>query len=305
MATQEVDEGRQRAVRPQYRPWAEGDYEPLLHRFRLGEIGANLVKRVGVAAGMDVLDVATGTGSAALSAASTGARVWGLDVTPEMLERAEELGAAAGLDVTWVHGDAEALPFADASFDRVVSSLGVMFVANHQRAADELVRVCRPGGMIGLCSWTPESVPGLVGQTMASYVHRGRAPAAVVRPLCWGTVEYVTELFADSGAVLQFERVSVPVELQSADAYIRILGEHSGPVVETKRLLAAQGRWENLCEGVGRLLEPSNETPGDGWTAPQEYLLAVAQIPAGPRAPTSSDQRFVKGSQKGGLSQAL
>jgi len=252
---------------------------------------------------MDVLDVATGTGSAALSAASTGARVWALDLTPEMLQRAQELGAVAGLDVTWVHGDAEALPFPDASFDRVLSSLGVMFVANHQRAADELVRVCRPGGVIGLCSWTPDSVPGLVGQTLASYVRRRQAPAAMVQPLCWGTEEHVTELFAGSDAALQFERVSVPVELQSADAYIRILGEHSGPVVETKRLLAAQGRWENLCEGVGHLLEPSNETPGDGWTAPQEYLLAIAQIPAGPSGPTSSEQRFVKGSQKGGSSQ--
>jgi len=274
------------ATRQRYRPWAEGDYEPLLQRFRLGEIGADLVRRVGVAAGMDVLDVATGTGSAALTAASTGARVWGLDLTLEMLERAQELGAAAGLDVTWVHGDAEVLPFADASFDRIMSSLGVMFVADHQRAADELVRVCVPGGIIGLCSWTPESVPGVVGQTMASYLNRPGASPAVIRPLCWGTEEYVTELFAGSGAVLQFERVSVPVELQSADAYIRILGEHSGPVVETKRLLTALGRWENLCEGVGRLLEPSNETPGDGWTAPQEYLLAVARTPPGPTGPT-------------------
>jgi ubiquinone/menaquinone biosynthesis C-methylase UbiE len=136
------------------RMWASGNYPRMVETFLL-PLGPRLVDACGVTAGTTVLDVASGTGNAALPAAARGAHVTASDLTPELLEAGRRRAGAAGLQLEWRQADAEHLPFADASYDVVMSSIGVMFAPHHQQAADELVRVCRPGGTIGVLSWTP------------------------------------------------------------------------------------------------------------------------------------------------------
>jgi ubiquinone/menaquinone biosynthesis C-methylase UbiE len=136
--------------------WASGDYPSMVETFLL-PLGPRLVEACDIGAGMRVLDVAAGTGNASIPAAQRGAHVTASDLTPELLEAGSLRPEAAGLELEWVAADAEKLPFEDQSFDVVMSAIGVMFAPHHQAAADELVRVCRPGGTIGLLSWTPEA----------------------------------------------------------------------------------------------------------------------------------------------------
>jgi len=278
------------------KPWAAAGYEQLVERFGLAEIGVDLVGRVGESPGMRVLDVATGIGNVAFPAASAGAQVCGLDLTWDMLARSAQRAAETGAHLALVQGDAGALPFADASFDCVLSSLGVMFAPDHRRAAGELVRVCRPGGLIGVCSWTPDSIPGVVGRTVTSFLP-GSAPEVAGSPLSWGSEEHVRELFAGADITLEFERVGLPVRLDLADAYLQLLADHSGPTGECRRLLSTQGRWEEARAEVAGVLEERNETPGDGWTASQEYLVAIARDGRGLRATGSGagDDLFDEG----------
>jgi ubiquinone/menaquinone biosynthesis C-methylase UbiE len=221
---------------------------------------------------MTVLDMASGTGSVARAAASAGGLVWGLDLTWDMLAQADRAPTDPGHCVRWVQGDAMTLPFADGSFDRVLSSMGVMFVGDDRRAAQELARVCRGRGVIGLCSWTPEGVPGLVGRTVASFLSGGNATDDA-GPMRWGTEEHVRRLFGGCG--VEFERTGVPAQTESAAAYIRLLAGSAGPLVACRRVLSGQGRWEAFCDHLVALLEARNETPGTGWRADQEYLVAV------------------------------
>jgi ubiquinone/menaquinone biosynthesis C-methylase UbiE len=175
--------------------WALGDYAVLAER--ISKAAEVLVERAEVEAGMDVLDVAAGTGNAALPAVQRGARVTGVELVPELLDMARERAAELGFEVDWVEGSAEELPFGDAQFDRVLSAFGHMFAPHHERAAAELLRVCRPGGVVGFCCWTPE---GTIG--------RGVGPA----PTRWGTEEHVRELLGGSTASLEFERHALTFE---------------------------------------------------------------------------------------------
>ena len=162
--------------------WAAGDYPTMVETF-LTPLGPRLVEACGIGAGQRVLDVAAGTGNASLPAAATGAEVTASDLTPELLEAGRRRAEAEGLSLEWAEADAEHLPFDDASYDVVMSSIGVMFAPHHQAAADELVRVTRPGGTIGLLSWTPEGMLGALFAMMKPFAPpppAGRpAPAAV------------------------------------------------------------------------------------------------------------------------------
>src|SRR5688572_21440922 len=137
--------------------WASGDYPGMVETFLL-PLGPRLVDAAGIGPGMRVLDVAAGTGNASLPAAIAGADVVASDLTPELLEAGRARADAAGLTLEWAEADAENLPFEDASFDVVMSSIGAMFAPHHQQVADELLRVCRPGGTIGMLNWTPEGM---------------------------------------------------------------------------------------------------------------------------------------------------
>ncbi len=165
--------------------WAAGDWDAVSRV--VAPVGPRLIERVGVEEGMDLLDVGTGSGgTVAIPAAQRGARVTGSDLTPELFEDARRRAGEAGVEVEWVEADAEDLPFEDASFDRVLSTFGHMFAPRHERAGAELARVCRPGGVVGTITWTPEGFSGAMFQTIGGYVPAAArlrpAPAAVGRP---------------------------------------------------------------------------------------------------------------------------
>jgi ubiquinone/menaquinone biosynthesis C-methylase UbiE len=174
--------------------WGLGDYAHVATQV-IAELGPVLVEAAGVQRGDRVLDVAAGTGNTAVPAALTGAEVVASDLTPELFTAGREFAARRGVELTWEEGDAEALPYADASFDVVLSSVGVMFAPHHQRAADELVRVCRPGGRIGLISWTPEGFVGELFRTMKPYAPP--PPPGAQPPPLWGDEEHVRTLLGD------------------------------------------------------------------------------------------------------------
>lgn len=194
-STSTVDPTADRALTARHRAmWALGDY-PAVAMELIPELGPELVAAAGVRAGDRVLDVAAGTGNAAVPAALTGARVTAADLTPELFVAGRHFAARHGVEVDWQEADAEALPFADGSFDVVVSCVGVMFAPHHQQAADELVRVCRPGGTIGLIAWTPEGFVGELFRTMKAYAPP--PPPGASPPPLWGDEQHVRELFGD------------------------------------------------------------------------------------------------------------
>src|SRR4051812_4016515 len=172
--------------------WAEGDYPDIARTIE--DVSAVVVGAAGVSAGDDVLDVATGTGNAALLAARAGARVTGLDVTPELLEVARGRAAEVGAEIAFDEGDAQDLPYADASFDRVTSVFGAMFAPDQARTAAELLRVTRPGGTIAVSAWTPEGLNGQLFIAMGR--HTPPPPPGFQPPVLWGSEEHVRALFA-------------------------------------------------------------------------------------------------------------
>jgi SAM-dependent methyltransferase len=196
MMTETIDTtAADRALKARHRSmWALGNY-PAVAIEVIPELGPELVAASGVRAGDRVLDVAAGSGNAAVPAALTGAHVVASDLTPELFEAGRTFAARHGVTVQWEEGDAEALPYDDGEFDVVLSCIGVMFAPHHQRAADELVRVCRPGGRIGLLSWTPTGFVGDMFRAMKPYAP-APPPGAQPAPL-WGDEEHVRGLLGD------------------------------------------------------------------------------------------------------------
>jgi SAM-dependent methyltransferase len=183
--------------------WTSGDYPLMVETFLL-PLGPRLVEACAIEPGARVLDVASGTGNAAIPAALRGAAVTASDLTPALLEAGAARPEAAGLGIEWVEADAERLPFADASFDIVMSSIGVMFAPQHRAAADELVRVCRPGGTVGLLSWTPEGMLGDLFVTMKPFAPP--PPPGAQSPPLWGSEAHVRELLGDRVELHTLER---------------------------------------------------------------------------------------------------
>lgn len=248
--------------------WAAGDYPSVAERLVL-ELGPVSVERAGIEPGMVVLDVATGSGNAAIPAASRGADVTGLDLVPELLGVARRRADDAGVEVEWVAGDAEQLPFADESFDAVLSTLGVQFVPRHEVVARELARVCRPGGAIVLCNWTPEGFIGRFFKTLGPYVP---PPEHASPPPLWGSEPHVEELFAGLGVELEFERRAVGFEHDSAEAFIDFMAADYGPLVKAREALEPAGRWADLRGDLVALAEESSEV-SESFRAPSEYLI--------------------------------
>ncbi len=258
MAISELDQIKQgaRAV------WAAGDYPAIAQR-QLWPVGARVVRRVAVAPGEDVLDVACGTGNAALRAAAAGGRVVGLDLTPKLLEAGRELAAEAHVEIEWVEGDAEALPVADESFDVAISVFGCMFAPRHRIAAAELARVLRPGGRLCVTAWTPEGTMGEFFGTLGGYLPP--PPGPVEPPLLWGSEDHVRELFAGTGVELDFARETLdPPSFDSIDAEVEFAITKFGPLIMARGMLEPQGRWEALLGDLRRLLANP---------APAEYLV--------------------------------
>jgi SAM-dependent methyltransferase len=253
--------------------WASGDYAAVADAFVL-DVGATAVERAAIEPGTDVLDVATGSGSAAIPAALAGARVTGLDLVPELLDTARLRARAAGVEIDWVEGDAEALPFPDERFDTVLSVLGVQFAPRHEVTAAELVRVTRPGGQIVLACWTPEGFIGQLFKTMSPYLPK--PPAGASPPPLWGQREHVLELFAGTGVELGFERHEASFHGKSPAAFVAFMADNYGPVLKARERLAPEGRWEALHADLVALCERA-DVGGDGFRAPSEYVVAVGR----------------------------
>ena len=246
--------------------WAAGDYAAVAGR--INEVPPrDLLDRVGVSPGEDVLDVATGTGNVALPAAAAGAHVIGLDITPELFVTARERAAAQGVDVEWVEGDAENLPFADERFDVVLSA----FAPRHKVVAEELQRVSRPGGRIGLVNWTPEGRIGELFKIMGAYLPA--APDYASPPPLWGNEEHVRELFAGTGVELEFARGHNPWRFDSADHFVVFMETHYGPTVKARGRLADEGRWEECREEIHAMAERHNDATDGSLLMHAEYLI--------------------------------
>jgi SAM-dependent methyltransferase len=257
---------RQRAM------WAAGDYCTLSEHIK--DVGELVVARTEVEAGMCVLDVACGAGNAALPAARAGAHVTGLDLVPELLEGGRMKAAAAGVEIDWVEGDAEELPFDGGAFDRVFSTFGHMFAPRHRQTADEMLRVCREGGVIGICCWTPEGTVGDIFRASASYMPP--PPDFASPPILWGTEKHVREMFGSVATDFEFERHSATIEWDSIEGFADFFMDRFGPLVTARQMLG-----ERFAELRGEILEiwaDNNEADDGSLILPQEYLLSVIRL---------------------------
>jgi SAM-dependent methyltransferase len=253
--------------------WASGDYPSMVETFLL-PLGPRLVEACGIGPGMSVLDVAAGTGNASLPAAQAGADVTASDLTPELLEVGRRRAEAEGLALEWREADAERLPFEDASFDVVISAIGAMFAPRHGDVADELVRVCRPGGTIGLLSWTPEGMIGALFRTMGPFAPS--PPPGAQPPPLWGSEEHLSELFGDRVEFRTLERDALEV---TAFEHPREYGEHFkdryGPTIAALANARRNGREAELEEALNGFCDEWNRGTPDRARFEMEYLVAV------------------------------
>jgi ubiquinone/menaquinone biosynthesis C-methylase UbiE len=243
--------------------WAAGDYAAVARLIE--DVAATAVDAAGAVEGVDLLDVATGSGNAAIIAAAKGAHVTGLDLTPELFVPARERAAAVGVEVEWVEGDAEELPFATALFDRVLSTCGVQFAPRHAEVARELVRVLRPGGRLVLCNWTRD---GLIGQMFGLFAAVLPPPAFVAPPPLWGDEDHVRGLFAELPVRLQFRTAVVRIPFAEPGDYVDYYADRYGPMVTARATLGPQ-EWPRLDADLRALLARFHR---DG-AVEQEYLV--------------------------------
>ena len=272
-AEQEAD----RQLKAKHRAlWASGDY-PAVAADLIPDLGPRLVAACGVRSGQRVLDVAAGSGNAAVPAAATGATVTASDLTPELFEAGRAIAARHGVELDWVEADAEALPFDDNSFDVVLSCVGAMFAPHHQVTADELVRVVRPGGTIGMINWTPGGLIGNLFATMKPYA--APPPAGASAPPLWGDEDHVRELFGDKVTDLKARRETVRIDHCASPLEFREYWKRNyGPTIAAYRF--NEDRPERVAEldrDFLTLLENWNQANEPGRTAyDAEYLLVTA-----------------------------
>jgi SAM-dependent methyltransferase len=253
--------------------WASGDYPSMVETFLL-PLGPRLVEACGIGSGMRVLDVAAGTGNAALPAAERGASVTASDLTPELLDAGRRRAEADGLVLEWVEADAERLPFEDESFDVVMSSIGAMFAPHHEDVAAELVRVCRRGGTIGMLNWTPEGMVGALFRAMGPFAPP--PPPGAQPPPLWGSEDHVRELFGDRVGFGTLERdvLDVTVFERPSDYAEHFTGRY-GPTIAARGNARRNGREAEFDDVLQRFCEDWNRGEPDRARFDMEYLLAV------------------------------
>ncbi|WOT35553.1 class I SAM-dependent methyltransferase [Streptomyces coeruleorubidus] len=278
MTTQNSATEADRALKAKHRAmWAQGDY-PSLAAEVIPALGAVLVEACGVRSGQRVLDVAAGTGNAAIPAALAGADVVASDLAPELFEAGRRVAEKQGAHLTWQEADAEALPFGDAEFDTVLSCVGVMFAPHHRQAADELVRVCRPGGTIGLLSWTPQGFIGRMFATMKPYAPP--PPHGAQPPPLWGDEDHVRALLGDRVTDVRAERRTVRVDrFETPEAFRDYFKERYGPTITVYKNIAGDPeRTAALDRDLADLARDGDLGTGGGGTALEwEYLLLTAR----------------------------
>jgi ubiquinone/menaquinone biosynthesis C-methylase UbiE len=235
-------------------------------------MGETLCEAVDLHADQEVADIATGSGNTALAAARRWCRVTGLDYVPALLERARERAEAEHLSITFLQGNAEALPFPDASFDVVLSTIGTMFAPDQERTASELLRTCRAGGKIGLTNWTPGGLYGQLFQTIEKYVP---SAAEVRSPTLWGTEERVRELLGAGVASLRMEKRNFYWRYRSSQHWLEVFSACFGPVTAALNVLASPDR-ERFAQDLIAMVERANLASDGTLVAPAEYLEVVA-----------------------------
>src|SRR6516165_891575 len=250
--------------------WASGDFSVVAARIVYQ--AEQLCETADLQAGWRVLDVATGSGNAALAAARRGCEAIGLDYVPALLERGRIRAAAEHLPVEFVEGDAEQLPFPDASFDGVISIYGVMFAPDHQQAASELARVCRPGGRIALASWTPD---GFIGETFRVFSRYVPPSPGLQPPVRWGDEAYLKSLFGGVAASLANHRRTAVFRFRGAEENVDFFRTYYGPTLRAFESLEPSRR-ESLRND---LLELARRYDRNGGTGPiaitADYLETV------------------------------
>jgi SAM-dependent methyltransferase len=253
--------------------WGSGDYPAMVETFLL-PLGPRLVDACNIGPNQRVLDVAAGTGNASLHAAERGAQVVASDLTPSLLEAGRKRAEAQGLQLEWVEADAEDLPFPDEDFDVVMSSIGAMFAPHHQDVADELVRVCKPGGTIGLLSWTPEGMLGALFRTMGPYAPP--PPPGASPPPLWGSEDHLRELFGDRVEFSTLERDALEITaFEKPLDYREHFKAFYGPTIATFNNARANGREEELDQAMADFCHEWNRGTEESARFEKQYLLAV------------------------------
>src|SRR5215207_7931160 len=254
----------------QQKTWTSGNYA------RIGDtlviMGELLCEAVDVHAGDKVLDVATGSGNTAISAARRFCNVTGIDYVPGLTEHARKRAEVEGLQITFEVGDAEDLPYPDASFDVVLSTLGVMFAPDQEKVAEELLRVCRPGGKIGLANWTPDGFIGNMLRTLGKHVP---PPPGIKPPPLWGTEERLRGLLGEGVASLEVRQRSYMLRYPSAGYFIEYFRSYYGPTLKAFESLDRDGQ-EALAKDLEELLEHWNTSGDATLIMPSDYLEVVA-----------------------------
>jgi ubiquinone/menaquinone biosynthesis C-methylase UbiE len=249
--------------------WASGDFAVIGTTLQL--VGETLCEAVDLEAGSRVLDVACGNGNAALAAARRFCDVTGLDYVPELLLNAASRARAERLEIAWVEGDAEKLPFAEASFDVALSTYGIMFAPDQQQAANEILRVVRPGGKIGFANWTPE---GFIGQLLQTVGRHVPPPPGAASPIYWGNQARLDELFRAARSVRATRRDFL-FRYRSTEHFIDIFRRFYGPTFKAFGALDAAGQ-ARLSADIAELAAKFNRSPRS-FVVPGEYLEVVIE----------------------------
>ncbi|MET3719612.1 MULTISPECIES: class I SAM-dependent methyltransferase [unclassified Arthrobacter] len=271
-------DGADRALKQKHRAmWASGDY-PALASELVQDLGAILVEACGIKPKQRVLDVAAGAGNAAIPAAMMGAEVTASDLTPEMFDAGRREAADRNVELEWMEGDAESLPFEDDRFDVVTSCLGVMFAPRHQAGADEIVRVCKPGGTIGLLNWTPEGFMGKMFAAMKPFAPP--LPPGAQPPPLWGSEDHVRELFGDRITEIHTEKRMLAIHsFHHPEDFLRYFKSHYGPTISVYKFIGDNGdKAKALDTALTELAGSCGDAHGDAaWQMEWEYLLFTAK----------------------------
>ncbi len=253
----------------QQRTWSAGDYSIVGATLQI--VGEELCEAAGLEPDDRVLDVATGNGGTAIAAARRFCLVTGVDYVPALLARAGQRATAEGFPIRFDEGDAEQLPYADASFDALTSTFGVMFTADQPRAAGELLRVCRPGGRIALANWTPD---GFIGRLFKTIGAHNPPPAGLASPALWGTEPHLRQLFGAGITDLVAVRRDYVFRYRSPQHFLDVFRTYYGPMLTAFQALDDQGR-DALASDLRRLLDEVN-TSRERLVIPATYLEVVA-----------------------------
>lgn len=257
----------------QQKTWASGDFAVIASRVVL--VSELLADTADLRAGSQVLDIACGNGNATLAAARSGAHAVGVDYVPSLLEGGRARALAEGLDVEFRDGDAEDLPAEDSSFDAVLSVFGAMFAPDHQRTADEILRVTRSGGTVGLVSWTPD---GFIGDMFRVIVSHVPGPAGVQSPLLWGTAEHLSELFGDAVTIACSVERTCTFRFTSPEEFVEFFRRWYGPMVKAFEALDEPGRTALATDLIDLARRSDSHRDGGSIAIPATYLETIITV---------------------------